>query len=239
METLITAAPSYHRLRNATARLAVRRLTARTLRGPIGSCRAKRSLDLVLLVLTSPVWLPLLCLAALVVKLDSSGSVIYGHERIGFRGRRFTMWKFRTMVRNGDEVLALHLQARPEARQEWSLKQKLKHDPRITRAGFWLRRFSLDELPQVINVLTGDMSLVGPRPIYDDNEVRRWGTGFANYQSARPGLTGVWQVSGRNDTTYDQRIAMDTEYVRCWSLFRDLWIILCTFKAVLSGRGAY
>ncbi len=205
----------------------------------LGECRTKRLLDLALVCLSVLFWLPLLTLLALAVTLESRGSAWYGHGRIGYRGKRYTMWKLRTMVMNSQEVLEAYLAEHPQAVEEWIATQKLKDDPRITRIGRWLRRFSLDELPQIFNVLTGEMSLVGPRPIYDPVEVNRWGARFQVYQEARPGLTGLWQVSGRNDTTYEERIALDMRYIRGWSLGLDLRILARTFGAVLSGKGAY
>ncbi len=205
----------------------------------LGERRSKRLFDLLLVSLSVPVWFPVLLVLALAVTLESRGSPWYGHGRIGYRGRNYTMWKLRTMVVNSQEVLERYLAEHPRARQEWVATQKLKNDPRITRIGRWLRRFSLDELPQIINVIGGEMSLVGPRPIYDPVEVSRWGSRFVVYQEARPGLTGLWQVSGRNDTTYEERIALDMRYIRGWTLGLDLRILARTFGAVLSGKGAY
>lgn len=205
----------------------------------LGEVRSKRVLDLALVLLSAPLWVPLLIVLAMAVRLESKGSPWFGHRRIGYGGHEFTMWKLRTMVIDSSQVLQAYLDDHPAARQEWTATQKLKFDPRITRVGHWLRRFSLDELPQVLNVMMGSMSLVGPRPIYDPVERNRWGSRFQVYEQARPGLTGLWQVSGRNDTTYEERIALDMHYIQSWTLSQDLTIIARTLGAVLSGRGAY
>ena len=206
---------------------------------PLGERSSKRVLDLVLLILSLPAWAPLMVLIAIAVRLDSPGDVFFKHTRIGFGGRKFEMWKFRTMITDGQKVLDEHLASCPTARAEWEATQKLKSDPRITRIGSFLRRFSLDELPQLWNVVLGEMSLVGPRPMYDPNELRIWGPKFRYYVQAKPGLTGLWQVSGRNDTTYEERIHYDELYVRGWSLALDVNLIMRTFSVVLSGKGAY
>jgi lipopolysaccharide/colanic/teichoic acid biosynthesis glycosyltransferase len=146
--------------------------------------------------------------------------------------------KFRTMVVNAEATLARHFEKNPAARQEWEATQKLRDDPRVTPLGRFLRATSLDELPQLFNVLAGDMSLVGPRPIVR-GEIIRYGTYFEDYASARPGLTGLWQVSGRSDVDYDKRVALDRSYVMGWSLSGDLMILLRTVKVVFSRVGSY
>jgi len=148
------------------------------------------------------------------------------------------MWKFRTMCVNSTEVLDEYLRAHPEARAEWYATRKLRRDPRVTSIGNFLRRYSLDELPQVWNVLVGTMSLVGPRPIVAA-EVEKYGERFQFYCRVKPGLTGLWQVSGRSELSYDARVALDCEYVRRWSLFRDLIILTKTFTAVIKQDGAF
>jgi exopolysaccharide production protein ExoY len=178
----------------------------------------------------------LLCLAALVRK--GGGKVIYGHKRIGAYGRVFTCWKFRTMVPNADQVLARVLASDASARAEWEKDFKLKDDPRITRVGRILRTTSLDELPQLFNVLKGEMSLVGPRPIVAD-EIRRYGAAFHDYTRCRPGITGAWQVSGRNDVDYGTRVRLDQDYARHWSFLTDCTILLRTAVTVLKRSGAY
>jgi Undecaprenyl-phosphate galactose phosphotransferase WbaP len=198
----------------------------------------KRCLDLVLCVLLAPISLPLIALIALWVKLDSPGPVFFGHRRIGRNGRSFVAWKFRSMVVNGDAVLARHLAENPAAREEWEQTQKLAYDPRVTRAGAFLRKSSLDELPQLWNVLRGEMSHVGPRPIVDA-EVPKYGDSFELYKSVDGGMTGLWQVSGRSDTSYSERVTLDTFYARNWSIWLDLCILFRTIGAVLFRKGAY
>ena len=165
------------------------------------------------------------------------GPVLYSHTRIGVRGRPFGCLKFRSMVPDSDEVLRRLLNSDPAAAAEWADTQKLRRDPRITAVGRWLRATSLDELPQLLNILRLDMSLVGPRPIVQA-EVPRYGEDIAYYFEARPGLTGLWQVSGRSDTGYDQRVRLDTWYVKNWSIWHDLAILAKTVPAVLKRRGA-
>jgi lipopolysaccharide/colanic/teichoic acid biosynthesis glycosyltransferase len=148
------------------------------------------------------------------------------------------VWKFRTMVSDADEVLEDYLEQNPVAKREWDDNHKLKDDPRVTRVGKFLRRSSLDELPQLINILTGEMSLVGPRPIVEA-EIANYGRYYQVYQQVKPGLTGLWQISGRNDVDYQLRVQMDYTYVRNWSVWLDLYILVNTPFAVLSGTGAY
>lgn len=181
---------------------------------------------------------PLFFTLALAIKLDSRGPALFGHRRIGRRGAFFEAWKFRTMVVNGDEILKRHLSENEEARAEWDSDHKLRNDPRVTRVGKILRKTSLDELPQLWNVLKNEMSLVGPRPIVQA-EVSRYGTAFSEYTRVKGGLTGLWQVSGRNDTTYDERVRLDTMYVRNSSVWLDLFILYRTVGVVLFGSGAY
>lgn len=204
---------------------------------PIGGL-VKRGFDILAasagLVLLSPLFV----LLALLVKLSDGGSVFYGHRRIGRAGRIFRCLKFRTMVPNGDEVLAAHFATNPESRKEWQATRKLKNDPRVTRVGQVLRKLSLDELPQIINILQGDMSIVGPRPVVKD-ELDIYGSCAVFYLKSRPGLTGLWQISGRNDVSYDSRVALDRHYVENWSFSADLLIIMKTIPAVCSSRGSY
>ncbi|PZA06869.1 MULTISPECIES: undecaprenyl-phosphate galactose phosphotransferase WbaP [unclassified Meiothermus] len=198
----------------------------------------KRAMDLGLVMVFALPLLLLVALLGLLIRLDSPGSLFYGHSRLGLAAIRFRAWKFRSMVQDADRKLAEYLERHPELRAEWERDQKLKNDPRITRVGKLLRKTSLDELPQLWNVLKGEMSLVGPRPIVEE-EVGRYGPLFALYTKVRPGLTGLWQVSGRNDTTYDERVAMDAYYVRNWSPWLDLYILARTVWVVLFGKGAY
>ena len=170
--------------------------------------------------------------------MDSTGGVFYGHKRIGKGGREFTAWKFRTMVVDADLKLKEYLERNPESLAEWDATHKLKDDPRITWLGRILRRFSLDEFPQLWNVIKGEMSLVGPRPIVAD-EIHHYGNRFDPYTWVKPGMTGLWQVSGRNDTTYEERVSLDEYYVRNWSMWLDVYILARTVAIVLRRKGAY
>ena len=199
---------------------------------------AKRVVDSLLTLVGILLCLPLLLVIAIAIKLSSPGPVFYGQERIGRDRKKFLAWKFRTMRADADEILGEYLASREEAREEWARDHKLKNDPRVTAMGRILRRTSLDELPQLWNVLRGDMSLVGPRPIVDD-EVQKYGTEFGRYLSVPPGITGLWQVSGRNRTTYEERIRLDSFYVENWSLAFDAYILAKTVEAVATGDGAY
>lgn len=184
------------------------------------------------------VLLPVVVIIACVIKATSRGPVFFAHERIGRGGARFKAWKFRTMVIGGEELLRLHLAESPTAFDEWRRNQKLRSDPRVTRFGRWLRKSSLDELPQFWNVLRGEMSIVGPRPIVDD-EVAKYGEAFHLYTAVKPGITGLWQVSGRNTTTYARRVELDCIYVRSWSPWLDFSIVARTLPTLARGRGAY
>jgi exopolysaccharide production protein ExoY len=198
---------------------------------PLGG-RGKRLVDVVVasaaLVLVSP----LLLLIPLLIKLTTGGSVFFVHRRVGFNGRGFNCYKFRTMMPHAEDMLQRHLSGDPQAAQEWTANQKLKHDPRILFFGNMLRKSSLDELPQLFNILRGDMSCVGPRPVVAD-ELRRYGPASSEYLKARPGLTGLWQISGRSTTEYSHRVLLDTQYVQTWSLARDAWIMLRTIPAMI------
>lgn len=211
--------------------------SGKTERLPVGGV-LKRSFDVIGaaagLILLSPLFL----LVALLVKFSGGGSIFYGHSRIGRDGNPFYCLKFRTMMQNGDAVLAAHIAANPEARAEWQATRKLQKDPRVTNVGAVLRKLSLDELPQLVNVLRGEMSLVGPRPVVED-EIHRYGPAAIYYFKSRPGLTGIWQISGRNDVSYDARIAFDRHYVENWSFQKDILIILKTIPAVCASRGSY
>jgi len=198
----------------------------------------KRAVDLLLIAAAAVVLLPVLTLLAIAIRLDTPGPVFYLQQRCGRHGRRFPVYKFRTMVTDAEEVLRHFLDEHPELHEEWERTHKLKGDPRITRVGRWLRRASLDELPQVLNVLRGEMSLVGPRPITDE-ELRKYGRRRRQYEAVLPGLTGLWQVSGRNALTYPRRVRLDAWYARRRTLRLDLGLLLKTVPAVLSGRGAY
>ncbi|MBZ9677695.1 sugar transferase [Mesorhizobium sp. ES1-1] len=198
---------------------------------PIGG-RAKRFLDLLVASMALVLVSPLLILIPIVIKLTTGGPVLFVHRRIGFNGAAFDCYKFRTMVPNAAEVLERHLSSDPHAAQEWRTTQKLKCDPRVLFFGKMLRKSSLDELPQLFNIVRGDMSCVGPRPVVAD-ELERYGAASLEYLRARPGLTGLWQISGRNLAEYSHRVSMDTLYIQTWSFARDLTILAKTIPAVL------
>jgi undecaprenyl-phosphate galactose phosphotransferase len=182
--------------------------------------------------------LPVSLLIAAIIYIDAPGPVIFSHDRIGRKGKVFACYKFRTMVPNAEGVLQEYLANNPAALAEWQRDFKLKDDPRITPIGNFLRKTSLDELPQFLNVLKGEMSLVGPRPVVQA-EVARYGEYIHDYYLVRPGISGMWQVGGRNDIDYPERVQMDSWYVRNWSLWLDMVILLKTIKVVVAGKGAY
>ena len=204
---------------------------------PVGG-QAKRALDLGLVLLGLLLLWPLIGGLVALLKLTDPGPVLYGHRRVGFGGREFRCWKFRTMVVDGDAVLERHFRDNPAAAATWNQQRKLVDDPRVTPLGAVLRKLSLDELPQLLNVLKGEMSLVGPRPVVQA-ELDHYGVSARHYLSARPGLTGLWQISGRSDTTYAERVRLDRFYVTNWALWRDLRIIFLTIPAVALSRGAH
>ena len=198
----------------------------------------KRCIDLVAAVLGGILLLPLFFYIAVAVKLSSRGPILYAHERIGRHGRRFMAWKFRTMFQNAHLVLEHYLEEHPELLEEWQADHKLRYDPRVTRIGRFLRKTSLDELPQLWNVIQGEMSLVGPRPIVTA-EIEKYGVYYGLYTMVKPGITGLWQVSGRNNTTYEERVQLDAYYVRNWSPWMDIYLLLRTIRIVLFTKGAY
>ncbi len=198
----------------------------------------KAILDKGLVLLIGMLALPLIALISLLIAFDSPGPIFYRQIRIGKDGKLFKAWKFRSMVIDADMALARYLETHSELQASWKKDHKLKQDPRITRVGKLLRQTSLDELPQLWNVLCGEMSMVGPRPIVAD-EVWRYGDKFDLYLQVLPGLTGLWQVSGRNNVTYDERVNFDAYYVRNWSVWLDIYILIRTIKVVLAGDGAY
>jgi exopolysaccharide biosynthesis polyprenyl glycosylphosphotransferase len=200
-------------------------------------CTCKRGLDLLIAVTSMLLMTPVYVGLIVAVKCTSPGPVFFGHWRVGRNGRMFRTWKFRTMVADGAAALRRHLDSDPAAREEWARTHKLVRDPRVTRIGGFLRRWSLDELPQMWNVLNGTMSLVGPRPIVPD-EIPKYGPWFTDYAAVRPGITGLWQVSIRTDTTYDERVQLDAYYVQHWTPWLDLLILARTATAVVRGEGA-
>ena len=197
----------------------------------------KRGFDIVFGTLLIVSLLPVFALLAVLVMSDG-GPATFGHVRVGRNGKSFRCLKFRSMVLNADQVLKALIESDPQVRAEWERDFKLKNDVRITRIGRFLRRTSLDELPQLWNVVRGDMSLVGPRPVIDQ-ELERYGANVRYYLMAKPGMTGLWQVSGRSTTDYATRVSLDVAYVKNWSLLRDVSILFKTFKVVFKGSGAY
>jgi len=198
----------------------------------------KRLIDLTLVISGGLVILPFLLLIALFVKISSPGPVLYGHKRLGLNGKHFKAYKFRSMVIDADKQLQALLDADPRLKDEWESSRKLKNDPRVTFIGKILRRTSFDEFPQLLNILKGDMSLVGPRPVTDP-EIEKYGENAHRVLTVKPGLTGLWQVSGRSDTDYTERVSYDLYYLQNWSAWLDLWILYRTAGVIIKGRGAY
>lgn len=196
-----------------------------------------RVLDVVIAFAALLFFLPVFALIAVAIKIMDPGPVFFRQQRVGLGGKTFGCWKFRSMVVDAEARLAAILASDPEAEREWAETQKLTNDPRVTRLGNFLRRSSLDELPQIFNVLMGEMSIVGPRPIVE-NEAARYGQHFALYCLVRPGITGLWQISGRSDVQYFERVLLDVRYVSSRSTLRDLRIILLTVPSVLAARGS-
>lgn len=198
----------------------------------------KRCMDLSFAIIGGLILMPVFLVTALLIKMTSPGPVLYGHKRLGMNGKYFKAYKFRSMVIDADKRLNALLETDPSAKAEWDAQRKIKNDPRVTKLGKFLRRTSLDEFPQLINIIKGEMSLIGPRPIVDD-EVEKYGEDFGRIFSVRPGLSGLWQVSGRSDKDYSDRVFFDTYYLQSWSVWLDLWVIYRTFGAVIKGKGAY
>jgi len=197
-----------------------------------------RVVDVVIAFIALVFLAPLLLVVALLVKAQDGGPALFGHKRIGRDGRSFQCLKFRSMVTDADVRLARHLESDPAARAEWDADHKLRDDPRITGLGRFLRKSSLDELPQLFNVLRGEMSLVGPRPIVE-GEVHKYGRYFAHYCRVRPGITGLWQVMGRNDVSYRRRVALDVTYVLRSNTYTYFAVLARTVPAVLNRTGVY
>jgi exopolysaccharide production protein ExoY len=198
----------------------------------------KPLLDILLVFLLSPILIPLGLLLAAAIRLSSPGPALYRHRRIGQFQQPLYVWKFRTMYEGSDHLLEQHLSADPEARREWADTHKLRNDPRVTPVGRFLRRTSLDEIPQLINVLAGEMSVIGPRPIVD-KEVAKYGMYYRLFSYALPGITGLWQVSGRCDLTYSERVMLDVRYINEWNLWMELKILVKTLFVMIHREGAY
>ena len=199
----------------------------------------KRALDLFAVITGGLVILPFLLVIAFLVKATSKGPALYQSKRYLPGGKCFYAYKFRSMYLNSPELLQKILETDPEKREEWEQNRKIKNDPRVTKIGAFLRKTSLDEFPQLINILKGEMSLVGPRPPLDEDEVKKFGVNFDRIFSTPPGLTGLWQVSGRSDTDYFDRVSFDTYYLQSWSIWLDLWVLYKTVGVVLGRKGAY
>jgi exopolysaccharide production protein ExoY len=206
--------------------------------GLLGHDALIRCIDVVLAATALVLATPVMLLIAALVWLSDRGPILFAHKRVGYRGEAFPCFKFRSMVTDSHARLHSLLERDPAARAEWARDHKLKNDPRITKIGAFLRKSSLDELPQLLNVLRGEMSLVGPRPIVDA-EIPRYGRYFVHYCAVRPGITGLWQVSGRNDVSYRRRVAFDVIYGRSRSIGMNVRIIAATLPAVAMSRGSY
>lgn len=204
----------------------------------IGGRALKRAMDLGGAIVFFSLLLPLFALVAIGVRMSSPGPIFYVQTRVGRGGRFFRFYKFRSMMVDSDEVLTSFLDSDPEVKRRWEQYQKIDNDPRITRFGRFIRRTSLDELPQFWNVLKGDMSLVGPRPCMLDQKAL-YGRYWRVYCAIKPGITGLWQVSGRNKLTYRQRVELDARYVKAWSVWADIKILAKTIPAVLRAYGAH
>lgn len=200
--------------------------------------RVKRGIDVCLAASLLLIGLPFIILIAVMVKFDSSGPALYRQRRVGLGGRLFELIKFRTMYSGAEDDLEAFLMKNPKRRFGWEAYQKFWNDPRLTRSGKWLRRFSLDELPQLWNVLRGEMSLVGPRPILPSQRAM-YGSKISYYRQVQPGMTGLWQVSGRNLTSFSERVDLDVGYIQNWSLREDIRILCQTISVVLSGAGSF
>ena len=198
----------------------------------------KRLIDLFLVIVGGLIISPFLLLITLVVKISSPGPVLYGHKRLGLNGKQFKAYKFRSMVIDAEAKLKSVLESDPKLMEEWNATHKLKDDPRVTKIGKILRRTSFDEFPQLINILKGEMSLIGPRPVTEP-ELEKYGENARRVLAVKPGLTGLWQVSGRSDTDYAKRVSYDLYYIQSWSVWLDLWILYRTPAVILKGNGAY
>jgi len=219
----------------------LRRVDAKLIHNPTAGLKTfqvyghffKRVLDILVVLLSAPAVLLVVAVLCVLISRDGA-SPFYAQDRVGKNGRIFRMWKLRSMVLNADAQLESYLAANPARRLEWDEHQKLRHDPRITRIGRLIRKTSLDELPQLWNVLIGDMSIVGPRPMMPNQKALYPGRG---YYALRPGITGYWQISVRNESSFAERANFDTKYLRELSLWTDLRVMLCTFRVVFCGTG--
>jgi exopolysaccharide production protein ExoY len=205
-------------------------------KSPIGSA-PKRIVDIILAISGIIILAPLLLICFVAITTTSSGPAIFRHRRVGFNGKQFNCLKFRTMVVDSPKRLRDLLESDPAAAAEWAATRKLRYDPRVTAIGMVLRKSSLDELPQLFNVLRGDMSIVGPRPVTDE-ELDRYASSVGAYLACRPGITGLWQVSGRSTTTYEKRVALDAQYAHTWSMALDAKIMIVTIPSLMIADTA-
>lgn len=203
-----------------------------------GNLFIKRLIDLFICIVTAILVIPISIIIAIIIKLTSPGSIFYGHKRVGKNGKIIKCWKFRSMYKNSQEMLEEILANDPVRRAEWEAERKFVDDPRVTPFGKFLRKTSLDELPQLWNIFIGEMSFTGPRPVTKD-EIEKYGEDAEYVLSVTPGLSGMWQISGRSDTGYEERILLDTFYIQNWSVWLDIWIIIKTIWVVINGKGAY
>lgn len=206
---------------------------------PIKHNAFKRLFDIIFSVMILILTAPMMVLIALMVRFSSKGKIVYAHERVGRGGKSFRCFKFRTMYADADSRLKDILESCPQLKQEWEQTHKLKNDPRVTKIGKFLRKTSLDEFPQFWNVLKGDLSVVGPRPVVHHEITKHLGPKASKILSIRPGLTGLWQISGRSDVSYANRIKMDEQYVDSHSILLDLKIIAKTIPSMFFSKGAY
>ena len=198
----------------------------------------KRILDIFFSIILFICFSPLFLLVSLIIKFYYKSKIFYVHQRVGYAGENIFIYKFRTMLMNSEEILRDYLNKNPKEKITWKKNQKLYNDPRITDFGKRLRTFSIDEFPQILNVLKGEMSLVGPRPIVNEEKIK-YKDSINLYESMKPGLTGLWQVSGRNNLSYEQRVELDVYYIKNVSFLLDLYILFKTLPAVILKKGAY
>lgn len=203
-----------------------------------GNLFIKRLLDLIMCFILAIFVIPVSIVIAVIIKATSKGTVFYGHERVGKNGKTIKCWKFRSMFSNSQEMLEQILATDPVRREEWEKDRKFVDDPRVTPFGKFLRKTSLDELPQLWNIFIGEMSFIGPRPV-TKSELIKYGNDADYVLSVTPGLSGMWQISGRSDTGYEERVQLDSFYIQNWSTWLDLWILIKTFWVVINGKGAY
>ncbi len=195
-------------------------------------------MDIGLILFLSPVLIPVFFILMILTKLTSRGPIFYGHKRVGKNGKEFKCWKFRSMCIDADKKLEEILATNPQMRAEWEKDRKFTNDPRVTKIGKILRKTSIDEIPQFFNILVGEMSFVGPRPVTKP-ELEKYGKKSDFILTVQPGLSGFWQISGRSDTGYEERITLDSYYIHNWSVWLDIWIIIKTVYVVIKGKGAY